>query len=323
VAANRTPPSGPISSAPSTDTPRVAGDPGGFKVKVDIDLTVVEATVRDQDGGIVDSLKRENFHLFEDGVEQQITHFSLDELPLAAALVVDRSGSMAPVINELRRAAYDTLSLLKPDDLVGLFAFSFRPERLEYLTTDRKLIADDIAEIHAGGGTNIADALFDAALYLGHAAQGRRHAVILVSDNENTVPGHASDGEVIRLALETETVIYSIKVGEGSFSRRFNLSLPALGGVSVPKIARQTGGEIIDANSLESVQSAMATVISRLKQRYSLGYYSTNRRRDGTFRKINVRVTDSPGGPKAQYTVYARQGYYARTEHVASRSSQP
>ncbi len=324
LATNRTPlPPAPTTPVSPVGTSRGTGELVGFKLKVDVDLVVVEATVRDEHGGIVDNLKRENFHLFEDGIEQEISHFSRDELPLAVALVVDRSGSMAPVLNELRRAAYDTLSLLKPDDQVALFAFAATAERLEYLTTDRQRIADDLAGIRAGGGTNITDALFDAALYLGRAAPNRRHAVILVSDNEGTVPGYASEKDVIRLTLETETVIYSIKIGEGTRSRMLSLSLPILGTGSVPKIARQTGGEVIDANNLGSVRSAMATVISRLKQRYSLGYHSTNRRRDGNFRKIEIRITDPYSTSRGKYTVYARPGYYARAEHAASRSPQP
>ena len=323
VAASRTISTPSITSPvpPPPVTPALAVPAGGFKLKVDVDLIVVDATVRDERGAIVDHLKRDSFHLYEDRVEQQISHFSRDELPLAIAVVVDRSGSMGPVINELRHAAYDTLSQLKPEDEVALFSFAATPERMEYLTTDRQRIADDIAAIHAGGGTNIADALWDAALYLGRAAPGRRHAVVLVSDNDNTMPGHAGDGDVIRTALETETVIYSIKVGGRDISQVLSLPLPRPGGVSVPKIAHQTGGEVIDANGLGSVQSAMATVIARLKQRYSLGYYSTNARRDGAFRQIEIRVIDS-SSPRIKYSIYARRGYYARMEHTSSQNAQ-
>jgi len=287
---------------------------------------VVEATVRDASGAIVDNLKRENFRLFEDGVEQRVAHFSRDELPLAIALVVDRSSSMDPVIEQLRRAAYDTLSQLKPDDEVALFAFAHTPERLEYLTKDRQRIADDISRIRAGGGTNITDALFDATLYLGRAAPNRPHTVILVSDNVGTVRGSSSDRDVIRLAGETQTAIYSIKVkSEEFYSHVMNLpmSVPSsIGTGSVPKMARESGGEVIDTRYVGSVQAAMATVISRLKQRYSLGYRSTNLRKDGTFRQIEIRVVD-PSRPATKYAVFARRGYYARKEVVASNAAQP
>jgi len=284
---------------------------------VNVELVVVDTTVRDRQGAIVDNLKQEDFHLFEDNVEQKITHFSRDELPLAIALVVDRSGSMGPVIDALRRAAYDTLSQLKPEDQVALFSFAGTSERLEDLTTDRERIADDIATITAGGSTNITDALYQAAVYLGRAAPNSRHAIVLVSDNDGTVAGYAGNGDVIRMGLETETAIYSIKVKAESFSRMLTVPMPSIGAGSVPKIAKETGGEVIDAHDPANVPGAMATVISRLKRRYSLGYVSSNPRHDGKFRQIEVRVRDTNLKAKSDYKIYARSGYYARSEHVA------
>jgi Ca-activated chloride channel homolog len=327
TAADRTVPPVPgASMSPAVPVAPNAGTPGGYMLKVDVNLVVVEATVRDERGQVVDNLKRENFRIYEDGTEQQIVQFSRDELPLAVALVLDRSGSMGPVLRQVRDAAYDTLSQLKPNDEVALFAFASTSKRLEDLTTDRQRIADDIAGIYAGGGTNITDALFDAALYLGRAAPNRRHAVILVSDNDGTVQGYSSEKDVIRMALETETTIYSIKVKAGGASRALSLplalpnALPGTG--SVPKMARETGGEVIDTHVAGSVQSAMATVIARLKQRYTLGYSSTNRRRDGSFRQIDIRVTDGSTSTSVRYAVFARRGYYAPTEHAAAQPAQ-
>ena len=321
-AATRTPlPLPGVSVSPPTPATPNNGGPGGYMLKVNVNLVVVEATVRDEHGRVMDNLKRENFRLREDGVEQQIDYFSRDELPLAVALVVDRSGSMGPVLRQLRDAAYDALSQLKPNDEVALFAFSGGSKRLEDLTADRQRIADDIAGIYTGGGTNITDALFDAAIYLGRAAPNRRHAVILVSDNDATVAGYASEKNVIRMALQTETSIYSIKVKAPGSSRALSLplALSNAGAGSVPKMARETGGEVIDTHTASSVQSAMAIVIARLKQRYTLGYTSTNRRHDGSFRKIDIRVADA----SQRYTVHARPGYYAPAEHAAAQAAQP
>ncbi|PYV12824.1 MAG: hypothetical protein DMG07_16185, partial [Acidobacteria bacterium] len=179
-------PAGPAPKpAPASETPAPA-DPGTFKLSVNVQLVVVDAVVRDRVGRPMDNLKREDFRLFEDGNEQEIRNFSRDELPLAVALVVDRSGSVAPFINELRRAAYHALMQLKRGDRVALFTFAGEVQRLEDLTTDRQRIADRIATIHAGGGTNIVDALFDAVYYLGMVAPDSRRAVILVSDNQAT-----------------------------------------------------------------------------------------------------------------------------------------
>jgi VWFA-related protein len=230
---------------------------------------------------------------------------------------------MGPVLKQLHRITFDTLSSLKPDDQVALFDFAARAEMLIGLTKNRQRLADAIATVHAGGGTVIPDALYEAALYLARAAPDRRHAIILVSDNQNTLKGYADENRVIRQALESEAVVYSIRVEEGSHPHSMYVLLPLFREVSVPRIVHETGGEVIDARNLESIRAALATAISRLKQRYSLGYYSTNRRHDGAFREIEIRITDVSNDPKRKYTVYARRGYYASTEDATSLDPHP
>ncbi len=293
------------------------GDPDGYKFKVDVRLVMLDAVVRGRGGRPLDNLTKEDFRLFEDGEEQKIRHFSRDELPLAVALVVDRSGSVAPYMRELRRAAYQTLSQLKPGDQVALFAFASDVRRLEDLTTDRQRIADRIARIRAGGGTNITDALFDATYYLSTVAPDRRKAIILISDNQATTKGRSDQGQLIRMALESETVVYSVKTAGESTPLTMRLPAWMSGMGSVRKVARETGGEVIDVRRVGSLQAALAAVISRLKLRYTLGYQSTNKVRDGAFRKIDVRLVDRFGRDDLDYSVHARRGYYAPAEVVA------
>jgi hypothetical protein len=236
---------------------------------------------------------------------------------ISPANVVSVPAGEGMVLDELHQAALKTLSRLKPEDQVALFTFAARPERLEYLTNDRERIADRIATIGAGGGTNITDALFEAALYLGRAARGRRHALILVSDNEPTVRGYTGDRQVIRLALETAVVVYSIRIGRGERTAVFNLPLWTLGGGSVKKMAGRNRRGVIDAQGAGSVALAMATVISRLKQRYTPGYTSTNNHQDGAFRKIDVRLAQPLNTSGTRYMIYAQRGYYAPLAHTA------
>jgi VWFA-related protein len=280
-------------------------------IKVEVDLVPVEVSVRNQDGRPLENLRRDDFRVLEDRVEQRIRYFSQAELPLALALVVDSSTSVAASLADLRRGALETLSLLKPDDQVALFSFTEKPEQVRALTTDRSALAEDIAAISPGGGTNISDALYEAALYLGRAAPGRRHAIILVSDNEPSVRGQHDNSQVIRAALDSATVIYSIKVGYFEHSRWYYLthSDPALG--SVEKDCRQTGGAVLDSRSAGSVTSALATLIAWLKEGYSLAYSSTNHRQDGAYRRIEVRLAPRFGNSRKKYTLYARDGYYA------------
>jgi Ca-activated chloride channel family protein len=307
VAASSTTTPPPVPLPPPADTTLVESD-SGFMIKVDVNLVMVEATVRDERGAIYIKLKQEDFLVLEDGVKQEVRHFSRDELPLAVALVIDRTGSVAPFMDRLRRAAYETLSQLKAGDQVALFAFAERPERLEDLTTEREVIANSIATIQASGATNINDALYEAAAYLGREAPERRHAIILISDNQHNFNGFADERAVIRTALETESVVYSIKVQDRSPLSVLAQPIPMRGSGVVKTITRETGGEIFDIKEMGSVESAMQAVVSRLKLRFTLGYQSTNKRRDGAFRKIEVRVTKKEA---SGFTVYARRGYYA------------
>ncbi|MGH9804150.1 MAG: VWA domain-containing protein, partial [Candidatus Acidiferrales bacterium] len=308
----------PPPTAPPLPDPTL-GDTEAYKLKVDVRLVMVEAIARDRNGRVLEDLKREDFQLLEDGVAQQIRHFSRDELPLAVALVVDRSGSVAPFMPELRRAAYQTLSHLKRGDEVALFAFDSDVDRLEELTTDRRRIAERIARIQAGGGTNITDALAAAAQYLALAAPDRRRAVILISDNEETVRGHSSQSRLIRLALEYEVVIYSVKTPGAPTP--LTMRVPNwLGGLSsVRAITKETGGEIIDVARVGSLEAALAAVVGRLKTRYTLGYQSTNKTSDGGFRRIEVRLADRFGRAERDYSVIARSGYYAPRESRAAQ----
>ncbi len=296
---------------PSAQRLPAEGTDSTYKLQVNVNFVLVETTVRDARGAIVDGLNREDFSIVEDGVVQEIRHFSRDELPLAVAIVIDRSGSIRPIVERLRDAALETLSLLKPEDEVALFAFDSTPECLEDLTTNRKRIAEGIAAISAGGGTNITDALFDAAGFLRHAAPTRRHAIVLVSDNQSTVRGQASPRDVIRSGLQSETVIYSIRVGSNRTSRYLLAPVTVPGTKTVNDMTEETGGEVFEAYDGRSIKTAMGAVISRLKKRYTLGYISTNTQADGAFRKVAVSLNEHSPAADRDYRIFARTGYYA------------
>ena len=261
-------------------------------------MVQVDAVVRDRAGRLIDNLTADDFRVYEDGVLQEIQSFSRDELPLAVALVIDRSGSVGPYISELRRIATRALDQLKPQDEVCLFSFADTVDRLEDLTTDRQRIVDAIDRIRTGGGTDITDALHDSVTYLARIAPGHRHAIILISDNQQTVNPQASETETIRTAMETETVVYSLKTSGDSLQLASQLPSLILRGNPVSKITQETGGEIISVNGVSSLDSALGSVISRLRMRYSLGYYPSGTAQGGAFHAITVRLTDTscPGG---------------------------
>jgi Ca-activated chloride channel family protein len=303
-----------VTASPAGAAP-TAAQAGFPTLKVNVNLVLVEVSVHDERGAPIADLKKEDFRVYEDGVEQQIRAFSHDELPLALALVVDSSSSVAAALGELRASALDTLALLKPQDEVAVFKFTEKPELMDGLTADRQAIAEDLWAISPWSGTNINDALYDAAVYLGREARDRRHALVLVSDNESSEKPAHDERQVIRAALQAGTLIYSIKVGYLEHSKGFLRSHPEAASHSVEKICRETGGQMIDTRGWGSVTSAMATIITWLKQGYTLGYTSSNPRQDGAYRTINVRLAAPWKDSPHKYALYSRPGYYAPLAH--------
>lgn len=304
---------GAQTTAPASRGKAVGTPPSVATFKVDVDLVLVEVGVHDEHGRAVGILKQGDFHVFENGEEQQIRAFSHEELPLAVALVVDNSSSIMAALEELRAGALDTLALLKPDDQVAIFSFGEKPEMVEGLTSNHEALSVDLWALSPYGGTALNNGLYDAALYLGRAAPERRRAVILVSDNEPSDEQTRNVPEVVRVAQQSGTPIYSVKVGYLQHSKTFFLSHSEPRLHDVEKICRQTGGEMIDTRNGTTVSDAMQTILTWLKQGYTLGYYPSNKRHDGTYRTIQVRLNEHGEAHWHKYSIYARPGYYAPT----------
>jgi Ca-activated chloride channel family protein len=295
-------------ASPQSKAPTAA--PGAYKLSVDVRMVVVDAVVRDRTGRIMENLKMDDFRVYEDRVEQPIRDFSRDELPLAVALVIDQSGSVSPYIDELRRIASKALTRLKPYDEVALYSFDAGVDRLEDLTTEREKVAESIAHLRAEGGTDIVDALAAATTYLAKAAPGRRRAVILVSDNQATIWPRTSEADLIRRAMETETVIYSLRTSSQAIPFTMQLPNVMLAAGNVEKVARETGGEVINVRDVSTLDDALGSVVSRLRLRYALDYVPPAHGK-GEFHVIDVRLVNRFGRPGKDYFIHARRGYYS------------
>ena len=317
--AEASPPKQPVRA---NSEPRTA-ESSAATIRVKVRMVQVDAVVRDRSGRMIDNLTADDFKVYEDGMQQEIQSFSRDELPLAVALVIDRSGSVGPYISELRRIATRALDQLKHEDEVCLFSFADTADRLEDLTTNRQRIVDALDHIRTGGGTDITDALHDAVTYLARIAPDHRHAIILISDNHQTVNPQASETGTIQTAMETETVVYSLKTSGESLQLASRLPSLVLRGNPVNKVTQETGGEIISVNGVSSLDSALGSVISRLRMRYSLGYYPSSTAQGGAFHAIAVRLTDSHGKAGSDYFMHAKRGYYATGSSTASTLASP
>jgi Ca-activated chloride channel family protein len=290
------------------------------KIHVDVNLVLVEATVKNKAGQVMDGLTMKDFEVREDGVPQAVSHFSRDQLPLAVALVVDLSSSIEPFLRPLRYATQTALRTLKQEDQVSLYTFSSHAERKVNLTHDKRAVSDQIEFFSAGGSTNINGAIYEAAQYLREdAPSSARRVIILVSDNVPTDAGGFSPQEVEDAVLEADSAVYSLKIpGQNPFEAR--MASKVGGKVNVSKLTADTGGEIFDVEKEGSLYIAFQALIQRLKTRYTIGFTPANPARNGSFHKLDVRLTPAHGELGKDYTITSKRGYFAN--RVSSAASQ-
>jgi VWFA-related protein len=277
---------------------------------VDVNLVLVDATVKTKAGQIMADLKKDDFELREDGVAQKLEVFSRDELPLNVALVLDLSDSIGPFLGPLRDAATTALAALKPEDEVALFTFSTEAELRVPFTNDKTRIAEQFNTFHAGGATNINDGIFVAAKYLLNAPPKGRRVIILISDDVGTSAGGQGTPDIVTETIAADTVLYNLKIpGYNPPGTLFAASMiPGL--VNIRKVMDQTGGEIFDVQDVVHLDAVFRALIQRIKTRYTLGYYTQANGAEGKPHKLDVRLASSFGKKGRDYVVLAKSGYY-------------
>src|SRR5271165_5789663 len=279
-------------------------------IRVDVNLVMVDATVKTRAGQIMGDLKQDAFELREDGVVQKLEVFSRDELPLNVALVLDLSDSIGPFLGPLRDAATTALAALKPDDEVALFTFSTEAELRVPFTKDKSRIADQIKEFKAGGATNINDGIFVAAQYLLKTPPNGRRVIILISDDVGTDAGGQGTNDIVTEAIAADTALYNLKIpGYNPPATIFAASMiPGL--VNIHKVMDATGGELFDVKDTANLDAVFSALIQRIKTRYTLGYYTQANGAGGKPHKLDVRLASSFGKKGRDYNILSKNGYY-------------
>jgi VWFA-related protein len=197
-------------------------EPQVFRFKTGVELINVTATVTDSTGRFVSGLRKEDFRVFEDGVEQQVTHFNAERVPVSLGLVVDTSGSMEGERWTSARQALNRFlfQLLDRDDEVFLYRFDNQPELVETWTTDRETLATGLARIRPRGATSLYDAVA-AAVPLAQTGRHRKKAIVVISDGNDT-NSRTTIREVKTMIRSTEVLAYAIGVDSSLQSQTWN-----------------------------------------------------------------------------------------------------
>jgi VWFA-related protein len=288
-------------------------------LKLSTQLVVADVQVLNKKTGVpVRGLTERDFLVYEDGVKQQLTHFSKDSLPLSIVLLLDVSGSVMPVIDSVRDSGLKALNELKPGDEVALMAFGVWTSVLQEFTKDRQLVAERLGAIERMGpwireGTYIDEAVYESAKHFAKASiPDSRRIIIIITDNFSSQPpslGHSEADSMQQLhaagASVCGLVVGDFNAAVNEYRKKNFFIKDSIGGYIT-----ETGG-ILSQVDKDDVTVKLARLIERLRSRYSLGYTPLNEKRDGRFRNIKVKLLAAAERREGEVTIIARKGYYA------------
>jgi VWFA-related protein len=278
-------------------------------IQVDVNVVNVLCTVRDPHGALITTLKQDDFEVRENGGLQQIRYFTRDtDLPLTIALLVDVSGSVRRFVQAEKGAAIQFLrEVLRPNDQALLTGFSSTIVLWQDFTSSLPMLESALGGMHAVPfrglpkdglampTTLLYDAMGSTALSKLKSVSGRK-TMIIISDGMDLGSRNTLDAAV-QAAQITNTIVYGICYSTGRES----------GCGYLKSLAQPTGGRMFELGPKSSLSVVFAAIQDELRSQYSLGYVSTNPARDGSFRKLQVKV--HAGGLRA----FSRKGYYARS----------
>ncbi|UCF38556.1 MAG: VWA domain-containing protein [Acidobacteriota bacterium] len=327
----------PVSTAPADSN---AG--GSYSLKVNVDWVYVNASVRDRyTNRAVPNLVKDDFLIYEDGVEQNISHLDTNEAPFNLLLLLDVSGSTKSYMDLIKEASVGFTQQIKSTDRVALATFNSRTRLAQDFTNDREEVGNAIRRIKSGGGTAFYDALDRCIHRYMRDVEGRKAVVVFTDGVDNQLTGDYSNGSQInfrdlyRGIQEEDTLIYTIFLdteaehgmaggspagGIGGvidiiFGRRGPSGVPGGGWGGDPAydearrelemIADQTGGRMYAPRDARDLHQIYREIAEDLRIQYTLGYHSMNANQDGEWREIDVRIRN-----RDDLAVRARKGYY-------------
>ena len=273
----------------------------------DTTLVLIPVVVTDPMNRFVLGLEKKDFHLFEDGTEQTITHLSNEDAPLSVGLVFDSSGSMSDKLQTSRQAAFRFLTTMNAEDEVFLVQFSDHAQLVAPFTSHTEEIQSKLEGIEPGGLTAMLDGA-QMALAEMQKAKNPRKAIVIISDGGDNNSRYTV-AQVESLVREADVQIYAMGVFEPSIVIPGLTAEEVSGPRLLSEIAEQTGGRAFSASDPKDLPNVAVRIGIELRNQYVLAYSPKNQKRDGKYRRVEVKV-NKPAG-LADIKVHSRLGYYA------------
>src|SRR6266403_330150 len=303
-------PTVPSAPPPPPGQPSVGQD---SKIRVDVNLVVLHTTVIDDRGRFADGLKQDNFRVLEDKVEQKLSVFRREDIPVSMGLVIDNSGSMRDKRPRVNQAAITLVEASNPQD--EAFVVNFNDDF--YLDLDKDFtnsipeLKEALERIDSRGSTALYDAIIGSLDHVKKGGKDKKVLLVVTDGEDNT--SHSSLEKTIREVQKTNTVIYTIGLLSEESKKNAKRAKRAL-----EQIAQASGGLSYFPENVEDVHTICEQVAHDIRNQYTLAYYPTNIKRDGTFRSVQVEVIPPRGRGKLQ--ARTRNGYYAPGGPNASAS---
>lgn len=300
---------------------RPEDDDLGAPIKVDVDVVNLYCSVRTKQNALISTLEKGDFSLAEDGAPQTIKYFTKEtDLPLTIGLLVDVSGSQRNLIEIERRAGSAFFSsVLRKKDVAFLISFGADSELLQDVTGSPRTLQDglDHLKLNAGvsgptggpvptlnhaRGTVLYDAVYEASGEILSKEVGRK-AIVLITDGQDE-----GSTETMRQAIEAAQKADAIIYGVLYVDRQF-YGFGGFGGYSgesvLKQMAEETGGRLFQVDRKNTLDSVFQQIQQEMRTQYAIGYTPTNGKKDGSYRKIDLRTSNK------DLKVQVRKGYYA------------
>ena len=280
---DRDPVRSPDGEPPAPPVLRKEGE--GYVLHTDVEEVVLNCTVLDAATGWFPDLKKENFKVFEDGVQQTLISFQHTDLPVSIALVVDNSGSMSRKRPSVNKSALDLIEASNPQDEAFVVNFSDEAFIDQDFTSDVNKLRDGLGHIESRGGTALYDAVVASADKLVADAKRPKQVLILITDGEDNASTLNLEQTIHRVQQLSGPVIYSIGLLFGDEMSRSEVKHAHR---ALEMLSTETGGMAFFPKSIEQIDQIAAEVARDIRNQYTLGYHSTKPTTEPGFRRVEV-----------------------------------
>jgi Ca-activated chloride channel family protein len=278
-------------------------------IRVNSNLVLIPVSVVDRNEKSVVGLDQNSFRLYDDKVEQNITHFSMEDGPISVAFLFDASASMADKIRKAREAVSVFLKTANPADEFLLIQFSDEADLLLGFTKDEEEVQRHLTLVQPRGRTALLDAI-DLAIHQLRHAHNIRKAVVIVSDGGDNC-SRRTISEIKNLVRESDVLIYALGIFD-SWELRSQTREEEAGPRLLGDVAKQSGGQLFEIKDPSELPEVAAKIGNALHTQYVLGYTPDKPRTDGKYHKVNVKVVQLKGDSRLRASW--RRGYYAPVE---------